>query len=84
MLHLLAVNANAVCTLEQIIAHAWGFGDDADTSLIKAHIRHLRQKVELDPGNPRFLLTVPGVGYTLEYRHADKRASQEEVPTGND
>src|SRR5258708_7409164 len=84
MLHLLAVNANAVCTLEQIIAHAWSFGDDADRSLIKAHIRHLRQKVELDPGNPRFLLTVPGVGYTLEYRHADKRASQEKVPTGND
>ena len=41
--------------------------------MIKAHIRHLRQKVELDPGKPRFLLTVPGVGYTLEYRQEDER-----------
>jgi DNA-binding response OmpR family regulator len=84
MLHLLAVNMNAVCTLEQIVSHVWGFGDDGDSSLIKAHIRHLRQKVELDPENPRFLLTVPGVGYALEYRRAEKQTPQEMEPTGND
>jgi DNA-binding response OmpR family regulator len=77
LLHVLAVNANAVCTLEHIISHVWGFNTDGERSLIKAHIRHLRQKVEPDPGNPRFLLTVPGVGYTLDYRQADTRASQE-------
>jgi DNA-binding response OmpR family regulator len=78
LLHLLAVNTNAVCTSEQIISHVWGFEEDGDRSLIKAHIRHLRQKVELDPAHPRFLLTVPGAGYTLEYR-----ASQEMVSGGN-
>ena len=77
MLHLLAVNTNAVCTSEQIVSHVWGFNNDGDSSLIKAHIRHLRQKVEPDPGKPRFLLTVPGVGYTLEYRQEDVRASKE-------
>ena len=77
MLHLLAVNTNAVCTSEQIVSHVWGFNNDGESSLIKAHIRHLRQKVEPDPGKPRFLLTVPGVGYTLEYRQEDVRASQE-------
>ena len=76
MLHLLAVNTNAVCTSEQIVSHVWGFNNDGDSSLIKAHIRHLRQKVEPDPGKPRFLLTVPGVGYTLEYRREDMRAPQ--------
>jgi len=76
ILHLLAVNANVVCTAEQIVSHVWGFNNDGDSSLIKAHIRHLRQKVEPDPGKPRFLLTVPGVGYTLEYRREDMRASQ--------
>src|SRR6266550_2009473 len=48
ILHLLAVNANDVCTLEQIVSHVWGFNNEGDRRLIKAHIRHLRQKVELD------------------------------------
>jgi len=65
LLHFLAVNANHVCTASQIVSHIWGFGNNGDTGLIKAHIRHLRQKVEPDPGNPAHILTVPGVGYTL-------------------
>ena len=71
LLHLLAVNANNVCTASQIVSHIWGFGNDGDTCLIKAHIRHLRQKIELDPSKPTFILTVPGVGYTL-IRHSSK------------
>ncbi|HVU66464.1 MAG TPA: response regulator transcription factor [Ktedonobacteraceae bacterium] len=71
LLHLLAVNADNVCTSNQIVTHIWGFGNDGDAGLIKAHIRHLRQKVERDPGNPTYILTVPGVGYTLA-RHAEK------------
>jgi DNA-binding response OmpR family regulator len=65
LLHLLAVNANNVCTANQIVSHIWGFGNDGDTSLIKAHIRHLRQKIEPDLSKPYYILTVPGVGYTL-------------------
>ena len=65
LLHLLAVNANNVCTSNQIVSHIWGFGNDGDTNLIKAHIRHLRQKIEADPSKPTYILTIPGVGYTL-------------------
>lgn len=65
LLHLLATNANMVCTHDSIISHVWGFGNDGDTTLIKAHILHLRQKLEPDPAHPHYLLTVPGVGYTL-------------------
>jgi DNA-binding response OmpR family regulator len=68
LLHLLAVNANNVCTASQIVSHIWGFGNDGDTCLIKAHIRHLRQKIEPDPSKPSYILTVPGVGYTLTHR----------------
>ncbi len=71
LLHLLAVNANNVCTASQIVSHIWGFGNDGDTGLIKAHIRHLRQKVEPDPSKPTYILTVPGVGYTL-IRHTSE------------
>jgi DNA-binding response OmpR family regulator len=65
LLHLLAINANNVCTAEQIVSHIWGFGNEGDSSLIKAHIRHLRQKIEPDPGQPCYIRTVSGVGYTL-------------------
>ncbi len=80
LLHLLAVNANNVCTASQIVSHIWGFGNDGDTCLIKAHIRHLRQKIEPDPGKPSYILTVPGVGYTL-IRHSseDAKYSAKEV-----
>ncbi len=65
ILQILAANTGDVCTLNQIVSHAWGYGDDGDTYLIKAHIRHLREKIEPVPGKPRFIRTVPGVGYTL-------------------
>jgi len=65
LLHLLAVNANNVCTAGQIVSHIWGFGNEGDSGLIKAHIRHLRQKIELDPAKPCYILTLPGIGYTL-------------------
>ncbi|HVB75226.1 MAG TPA: response regulator transcription factor [Ktedonobacteraceae bacterium] len=72
LLHLLAVNANNVCTANQIVSHIWGFGNEGDSSLIKAHIRHLRQKIESDPGTPSYILTVPGVGYTMVRYSSDE------------
>ncbi|HEY0754791.1 MAG TPA: response regulator transcription factor [Ktedonobacteraceae bacterium] len=65
LLHLLATNANNVCTAQQIVTHLWDFGDEGDTGLIKAHIRHLRQKIEPAPSNPVHILTIPNVGYLL-------------------
>lgn len=65
LLHMLAINANDVCTASQIVTHVWGYEGDGDACLIKAHIRHLRQKVEPDPSHPTYIRTVPGVGYTL-------------------
>jgi DNA-binding response OmpR family regulator len=79
LLHLLAVNANDVCTPDHIVTHVWGYNGDGDAGLIKAHIRHLRQKVEPDPANPRYILTMPGVGYTL-IRHSEEE-EQEAQPT---
>jgi DNA-binding response OmpR family regulator len=72
LLHLLSLNVNNVCTAGQIVSYIWGFDNDGDASLIKAHIRHLRQKIELDPSNPVFIHTVPGVGYTLVYSFAEE------------
>src|SRR5437588_6027126 len=78
LLHLLAINANDVCTADQIVTHVWGYDGDGDSCLIKAHIRHLRQKIEPDASNPRYILTVPGVGYTLP-RHAGEENDVKEL-----
>ncbi|MEO7000925.1 MAG: response regulator transcription factor [Ktedonobacterales bacterium] len=66
LLHLLAANANDICTLEQIVTHVWGFKESGDTYLVKAHIRHLREKIEPNPGKPQYILTESGVGYMLK------------------
>ncbi len=81
LLHLLAINANNVCTANQIVSYVWGYGNDGDTSLIKAHIRHLRQKVEPDPNKPSHILTIPGVGYTLVHHALEEDQKKEVIQT---
>jgi DNA-binding response OmpR family regulator len=79
LLQLLAVNANNVCTASQIVSHIWGFDEVGDPSLIKAHIRHLRQKIEPDPSRPYYILTVSGVGYTLIRRSKEDFDSEKKI-----
>ena len=78
LLHFLATNANDVCVLNQIVTHVWGYDGDGDESLIKAHIRHLRQKIEPEPGKPRYIVTVPGVGYTMVRHSGQEKEAKEE------
>jgi DNA-binding response OmpR family regulator len=79
LLHLLAINANNVCTANQIVSHIWGFDEVGDPSLIKGHIRHLRQKIEPDPSKPYYILTVSGVGYTLIRRSTEDFDSKKQI-----
>ena len=77
LLRFLAINVNNVCTGSQIVSHIWGFSNYGDTRLIKAHIQHLRRKIEQDPNNPTYLLTVRGVGYSLVHRSPEEYDSKE-------
>lgn len=65
LIQFLLANAGCVCTSQQIMTRIWGYNEAADVHLIKAHIHHLRQKIELDPAHPRYILTVPGSGYSF-------------------
>ncbi|MBE3561265.1 MAG: response regulator transcription factor [Ktedonobacteraceae bacterium] len=65
LLHLLISHTGQVLTTDMIIERVWGYDETGDSGLVKTHIRHLRQKVEPDPNRPRFITTVPGVGYTF-------------------
>lgn len=50
----------------QIVEAVWGYSPDLDSErTVNVHIRHLREKVEADPGRPTLILTVPGIGYRL-------------------
>jgi two-component system response regulator MtrA len=52
-----------VFTREALLEQVWGYRHAADTRLVNVHVQRLRAKVEVDPENPRLVLTVRGVGY---------------------
>jgi DNA-binding response OmpR family regulator len=61
----LAANPGEVVSVEQLTLHGWSEVDAADASYVWVAIRRLRQKIELDPDHPCYLLTERGVGYRL-------------------
>ncbi len=67
LLRHLACNPRQSLTRAALIEAAWGHaGDVGDERTIDVHIRHLREKIETDPANPRHILTVRGVGYRFD------------------
>jgi two-component system KDP operon response regulator KdpE len=65
VLHELASHRNQVLLHEQILTAVWGTEYRDDLDYLRAYIRYLRQKIEPDPANPKFIVTSPGVGYML-------------------
>jgi two-component system response regulator RegX3 len=66
LLELLLRNAGRVLTRGQLIDRVWGADYVGDTKTLDVHIKRLRSKIEPDPTNPKFLLTVRGLGYKFE------------------
>jgi len=66
LLLFLSQNKGLVFTREQLLEKVWGYDFAGDTRTVDVHIRWLRQKIENDPSNPQFILTVRGTGYKLE------------------
>jgi len=69
LLWFLASHSGQVFTRERLIDNVWGADFAGDPSTVTVHIRHLREKIEPDPAEPRYLITVWGVGYRLEGAH---------------
>jgi DNA-binding response OmpR family regulator len=53
-------------TRDQLLDRVWGLTEYIDPSTVTVHVRRLREKIEQDPGDPRYILTVWGVGYRFE------------------
>jgi len=51
---------------DQLIEMVWGYDTDLEPATVTVHIRRLREKIEVDPSQPRLLTTVWGVGYRFD------------------
>jgi len=66
LLELLMVNAGRVLTRDVLIDRVWGPNYFGDTKTLDVHVKRLRSKIEVDPAQPRCIVTVRGVGYRYE------------------
>jgi len=66
LLVFLIKNRGQVFSRDALLERVWGHDWVGDPRTVDVHIRWLREKIELDPANPRRILTVRGVGYKFE------------------
>jgi two-component system KDP operon response regulator KdpE len=66
VLECLSRRAGLIVTQKQLISEAWGPERLGDTRGLRSYIKTLRQKLEPDPGRPRYLVTEAGIGYRLQ------------------
>jgi two-component system KDP operon response regulator KdpE len=65
LLHELAMHRDQVLLHDQLLTAVWGSEYRDDIDYLRSYIRYLRQKIEPVPTDPRWIRTVPGVGYML-------------------
>lgn len=65
LLQLLLANAGQVVHTDRLLLHVWGHRGGGDRQLLKQLVHRLRQKIGDDPEHPRWLGTIPSVGYML-------------------
>jgi len=63
ILRLLVTHAGKVLTHDQILREIWSHRRSID--YLRVYVRQLRKRIEVDPHNPQYIVTVPGVGYQL-------------------
>ncbi len=68
----LVQNAGWVMTYDQLLAKVWGYEYRDEAHYVRLYVNYLRQKIEKDPANPKYILTERGVGY----RFVDFRKEQ--------
>ena len=66
LLSLLLLNQGRVVTHRQLLKEVWGEQHTEDSHYLRIYMGHLRQKLEDDPAQPKYLLTETGIGYRLD------------------
>ncbi len=65
LLHLMARHAGRLLTHQHILQEVWGQNHGEHAQYLRVFVSRLRQKIEVDPAQPRLLLTESGAGYRL-------------------
>jgi len=74
----LVENAGWIVPQETLLVKAWGPEYRDDTQLLRVYITYLRQKIEPDPANPRYIFNERGIGYRfVDYKKEQARRNQE-------
>ncbi|NOU90110.1 response regulator [Paenibacillus sp. LMG 31460] len=68
LLHLFAGHPEQVFSRNQLLSKVWDIDYYGDTTTVTVHIRRLREKIEPNPSQPRYIKTVWGIGYKFEGR----------------
>ncbi|MCY9660718.1 response regulator transcription factor [Paenibacillus chondroitinus] len=68
LLHLFAAHPDQVFSRNQLLSKVWDIDYYGDTTTVTVHIRRLREKLEPNPSEPRYIKTVWGIGYKFEGR----------------
>jgi two-component system alkaline phosphatase synthesis response regulator PhoP len=63
LLHYFIEHRGAALSREQLLRDVWGYEASLSTRTVDVHVAWLRHKLEPDPKNPRYILTLPGIGY---------------------
>ena len=71
LLYHLVQNAGWVMTYDQLLTKVWGYEYRDEAHYVRLYVNYLRQKLEKDPANPKYILTERGVGYRfIDFRKA--------------
>ncbi|MEK6255828.1 MAG: response regulator transcription factor [Chloroflexota bacterium] len=74
----LVQNAGWVISHDQILAKVWGYEYRDEPHYVRLYVNYLRQKLEEDPGNPKYILTERGVGYRfVDYKREQEKETKE-------
>jgi DNA-binding response OmpR family regulator len=66
LLYTLMVHQGQVLSTEVLVERVWGYSGRGDRDLVRGLVKRLRGKIEPFPSSPRYILTIPGVGYKLQ------------------
>ena len=66
LLLFMAEHRGQVLSREMILERVWGWDYIGDSRTVDVHVRWLRKKIEADPANPAFIITIRGAGYRFD------------------
>jgi DNA-binding response OmpR family regulator len=78
LLYELATHPNQVLFHDQLLSKVWGVEYRDDVDYLRSYIHYLRKKIEIDPSNPKLIVSSPGVGYMLEVPDEASKLKQQE------